>query len=47
MALLNNSDLGADSGALSIDDIEESFSAVVNEKLMAKSPWSSHSNSNH
>lgn len=32
--------LGAEPGALSVDDIQQSFDAVVNEKLMSKSPWS-------
>jgi len=39
LSMLNT--LGAEPGALSVDDIQQSFDAVVNEKLMSKSPWSS------
>jgi len=38
--MLGSLNMGAVAGALSMDDIEQSFSAVVNEKVMEQSPWS-------
>ena len=32
--------LGSEPGALSVDDIQSSFDAAVNEKFLSKSPWS-------